>query len=238
MRRFGPLVVVAAGLVLVAGCGKKKEGAACSGTEQLCVDPTTALVCRGGKLASVACAGPLKCSKFADHVNCDTSVAAAGAPCMGEDDENACSPDKREALTCKNGRFELTARCRGANGCSMLGRRTTCDASIAAKGDPCVKEGAAACTEDKGQMITCRAGRFEAHRYCRGQLGCVLKPEGPSCDESLSEIGDPCGLSGQIVCATDGKTELICQGGAFMKTRTCKTACKIASGSGRSVLCN
>jgi len=240
VRVRSSVVVLATALVLllVAGCGKKQAGGPCKGTEQLCADKDTALVCRTGTFSAIACGGPMKCAKGTDHVSCDTSIAAAAAPCIGEDDESACSPDKQHALACRDGRFEETSTCLGANGCSMLGRTPSCDTSIAAKGNPCAREGAMACSQNKDQMLTCRGGHFEAHRFCRGKLGCVLKSEGPSCDESLSQPGDPCGVAGQIVCSVDGKTELVCQGGVFSKTRTCKTACTITSRPGRAIECN
>ncbi|MBX3234023.1 MAG: hypothetical protein KIT84_33215 [Labilithrix sp.] len=225
-------------LLVAAACNKTKEGAPCKGNEQACAaDKASGLVCRNGTFVSVACAGPLKCAKYEDHINCDTSIASAGATCMGEDDEHACTADKKQALACKGGRFEKLADCRGPDGCSMLGRTPACDASVAVKDDACNKDGALACTEDKKQMLACRSGKFVLHRQCRGEHGCITKPEGPSCDESISEVGDPCGVAGMVVCSTDGKTELVCQGNRYTKTRTCKTSCTISTRPGRPIDC-
>jgi hypothetical protein len=86
-------------------------------------------------------------------------------------------------------------------------------------------------------MLLCRDGKFDLYRYCRGQYGCFMKGETPSCDETISLAGDPCGLPGQVVCAVDGKTELVCQGGVFTKSLTCKTACTVTNRPGRPIDC-
>jgi hypothetical protein len=233
-----PAVLLAAALVVLttAGC-KPTAGSPCKGVGSTCSNKTTALACRGGVFAAVSCAGPLACSKFEDHANCDTSLAVAGDACMGEDDEYACSPDRKHAVVCKSGRFEPYLECRGGGGCSMLGRTPSCDTSVAAKGDPCNLQGAVACTADQKQMVICRDGRFALYRECRGQYGCFLREATPSCDETVSMVGDPCGLPGQVVCSVDGRTELVCQGGVFTKSLTCKTACTVTNRPGRPIDC-
>lgn len=223
--------------ILAASCGKR-EGSSCKKGQSLCLDGKTALACQGDKLAKVSCAGPLGCTKFQDHANCDDSVATEGDACMGEaEEEYACSPDKKRALVCQGGKFALYLECRGKAGCSLLGRTVSCDTSVASKGDPCKTQGAVACSADQKQMLECRAGRFEVHRYCRGQYGCSFKGEQPSCDETLSRDGDPCGLPGHVVCSEDGKAELICQGGSFMRSRGCKKGCTVTSRPGRPIDC-
>jgi hypothetical protein len=229
-------VGITALLVAAGGCGKK-PGGSCKGAESTCVDNKSALVCRGGTFVQVACEGPLNCANFQDHANCDTSVASAGAACMGEDDEYGCSADKKSALVCKGGRFEPYLPCRGKSGCAMLGRQVSCDQSVAAKGDACKTQGAVACGDDQKHMVVCRDGKFDLHRFCRGKYGCFNKGDTPSCDETLSLDGDPCGIPGQVVCAVDGKTELVCQGSVFMKSITCKTACTVTNRPGRPIDC-
>jgi hypothetical protein len=226
-----------AALTLIPACGKK-VGGSCKGTEATCSDKKTALVCRGGTFAEIVCAGPSGCAKYQDHAACDTSLASVGDPCMGEDDEYACSADKKHGLVCKNGKFEPYLECRGKGGCTMLGHTLSCDQSMATKGDACKTPGAVACGEDQKHMVFCRDGRFEIYRYCRGQYGCFSKGETPSCDETLSLVGDPCGIPGQVVCAVDGKSELVCQGGTFMKSISCKTACTVTNRPGRPIDCN
>lgn len=222
---------------LIVACGKR-PGGSCKGAESTCLDKKTAIVCRRGTFAEVACAGPMGCSKYEDHANCDTSLASASAPCMGEDDEYSCSPDKKRALVCKGDRFEPYLECRGPSGCSILGRTVSCDTSVAATGDPCKTQGAVACGEDQRHMLACRDGRFALQRYCRGPSGCVLKGDTPSCDETLSLAGDPCGVPGQVVCAVDKTMELVCQGGVFTPSLKCKNACTVTNRPGRPIDCH
>jgi hypothetical protein len=139
-RRFGPIFSTALlGAMLVASACKKHEGGSCKATEQVCADKEHALVCRAGQFVTVACPGPLACSRFENHVNCDTTVGNPGDNCMGEDEEYGCSSDKKQVVTCKKGKFEPFLQCRGPTGCAMDGRIPNCDLSIAAKGDPCKK---------------------------------------------------------------------------------------------------
>jgi len=236
LRRGIVVCAVAATALLAAGCHKKK-GSSCKASESICFDKTTALACRGGVFAEITCAGPLGCQNYKQHANCDTSVASLNDPCMGEEDEYACSPDRKHALVCKGNAFQTHLECRGKAGCAMLGRTVSCDTSIAAKDDPCRSQGAVACGDDQKHMLVCRDGKFVVYRYCRGQYGCFSKGEAPSCDETLSLAGDPCGIPGQVVCSVDGKTELVCQGGAFIKSLTCKTSCTVTNRPGRPIDC-
>lgn len=230
-------VVTALALALMVACGGKKAGSACKGTESTCGDPKTALACQGGKLVEVACGGPLACSKYKDHANCDTSVADVGAPCMGEEDEYACTADKKRALVCKNGKFALHLECRGAGGCTILGKSVSCDVSVASAGDPCPQQGATACSSDQKEMLVCQDHKFVAHRFCRGQYGCAVRDNVPTCDESIAMVGDRCGLPGQIVCSLDGKSELVCQGGSFTTSLSCKNGCTVTNRPGRPIDC-
>lgn len=230
--KLSVLAFVAA--LVLAACGKK-AGSSCKGTESTCLDKKTALACRSGKLVPVSCNGALGCSKFADHANCDDSIASAGDSCM--DEEYACTPDKKRALVCKNGKFQLHLECRGKGGCALLGQQVSCDTSVANKGDPCKVQGAVACSDDQKQMVICKDGKFEIHRYCRGQYGCYSKNDAPACDETLSLDGDPCGIAGYVVCSVDGKSELVCQGGRFTTARACKTACTVMNRPGRPIDC-
>jgi len=238
MRERHVVVVLALAIAatLTAACGKKADGT-CKSNESTCVDKTKALVCRAGTFLEIPCAGPTGCGKYQDRANCDTSVARAGDPCMGEEDEYACSTDNKRALVCKGGKFEPYLDCRGKAGCAMLGRAVACDTSIAEKGDACTTQGAVACGADQKHMLVCRDGKFALYRYCRGQYGCFNKGETPSCDETLSLAGDPCGIPGQVVCSVDGKTELVCQGGEFTKSLTCKTGCTVTNRPGRPIEC-
>ncbi len=238
-RRSGVILVFVASWICASGC-KKGEGSSCKGTESTCLDKNTALACHSGKFAKVACRGPLACTKFRDHANCDDSLASDGDACMGEDeDEYACTPDKKRALVCKQGRFARHLECRGKGGCSLLGRTISCDTSVAVIHDPCKSPGAVACAEDQKHMLICREGEFALHRFCRGQFGCHMKGDTPTCDETLAVEGDPCGLAGYVVCSVDGQSELVCQGGRFQKSRSCrKSGCVVTNRAGRPIDCD
>ena len=233
MSRGIRVAIVAVGLVLAlaaAGCGRK-VGSKCKAGEAICPGKATALTCQGGTFAEVSCRGPLGCSTFQEHANCDDSIASEGDACMGtSEQEYACSLDKKRALVCKNGRFDRYLECRGKGGCALLGLQVSCDTSVAAKLDPCQVQGAAACSDDQKELLICRDGKFAHHRYCRGNAGCYTKNDAPACDETLSLEQDECGLPGYVVCSVDGQSELICQGGRYLKQRSCKTGCTVVSG--------
>jgi hypothetical protein len=231
---------LALALLLAASPGcKNRAGSACKPGESACRDKTTALVCRAEKLAEVACKGPLGCGKLQGQASCDTSVASAGDACMGDrEDEHACTPDRTRALVCKEGTFAPHLECRGKGGCAIAAARVSCDMSIAAAGDRCTERGAVACAVDGKQMLVCQNGRFALHRHCRGQLGCQLKDDAPTCDQTLSVEGEPCALPGYVVCSVDGKEELVCQGGRFQRARSCRTTgCVVTNRAGRAIEC-
>lgn len=233
------LAALGLALALVA-CGGKKAGAPCKGTAATCdASKQTALVCRDGTYVAVACAGPKACAPYKDRVSCDTTVAELGDPCMGDEDEYACSADKKLGLVCnpKTSKFEKHRDCRGPAGCTMNGHTLSCDQSIAEKGDACKVPDAIACSEDKKSLVICRDGHFAVHRFCRGRHGCFDRGDGPSCDLTLSQPGDPCGIQGQVVCSVDGKSELVCQGSTFLKSLSCKTACTVTDRPGRNIDC-
>jgi len=223
-------LVATCALVVVTACGKT-AGSKCKLGESFCSTKTEALACHDGKLVPVGCHGPLGCNRMGDHATCDDSVAELGDACMGTgEQEYACSGDRKRALVCKQGKFAAYLDCRGPAGCAPLGQQVSCDNSVAEKGDVCMVTGGSACSVDKKEMLICRDGHFAPYRYCRGQFGCYTRADAPACDETLSLEGDPCGLPGYVVCSVDKQSELICQGGAFVKSRACKkTGCTVVA---------
>jgi hypothetical protein len=230
-------ITIASILALATACGRK-AGGKCKPGEAICANKTTALSCQNGVLTEVACRGPLACSTFQEHANCDDSIASEGDTCMNaSDEEYACSDDKKRALLCKNGKFESYLECRGKAGCALLGHQVSCDTSVAAKNDPCKVQGSSACAVDQKEMLICRDGKFAHYRYCRGQAGCYTKEDAPACDETVSLELDECGLPGFVVCSVDGQSELICQGGRFVKSRACKGGCTVIAGGRGGIDC-
>jgi hypothetical protein len=229
--------VVVVGLLAASGC-KKGEGSACKGRESMCLDKTTALTCVSEKLAKVPCSGPLGCTRFEDHANCDVSISSEGAMCLGEnEDEYACAPDKKRALLCSKGKIVKVLDCRGKGGCAVAGRALSCDQAVAVAGDVCKTPEANACTADGKQQLRCQNGKFVVYRQCRGKKGCVTDEELTTCDQAQAQEGDACGVQGLVVCALDGQTELVCQGSTFLRSRACKKGC-VASEGGRRVACD
>lgn len=238
LRSSGLVLAALATLLVVLLACNRTVGGRCKPGEAICANKTTALACQSGKLGEVACRGPLGCSTYQEHANCDDSVASEGDACMGaSDEEYACALDKKRALLCKNGRFERYLECRGKAGCALLGHQVSCDTSVAAKNDPCKVQGAAACAEDQKEMLVCRDGKFAHYRYCRGQAGCYTRDDAPACDETLSLELDECGLPGYVVCSVDGQSELLCQGGRYVKSRTCRNGCTLISGGRGGINC-
>jgi hypothetical protein len=238
LRNVLVALAIALALAVISACGRA-VGGKCKPGEAICgSDKATALTCRDSKLVEVACRGPLACTMFQEHANCDDSAASEGETCMGtSDEEYACSIDKKRALLCKNGKFERYLECRGKAGCALLGHQVSCDTSVAAKADPCKVQGSSACTEDQKEMLVCRDGIFGHYRFCRGLAGCYSKNDAPACDETVSLEGDECGLPGFVACAVDQHSELECQGGRFVKSRTCRTGCTVVAGGRGNVDC-
>jgi hypothetical protein len=234
-----PISVFALALVvaLVPACGKR-AGSSCKQGESLCMNASAALSCVGGKFAEVQCKGPLGCTRYQEKANCDVSVSSEGDACLGQNDEEyACSLDKKRALICKHGKMERYLECRGKGGCALLGQQVSCDTSVAEKNDPCKVQGASACTANQKELLVCREGKFVHYRHCRGQAGCYTRDEAPACDETMSLELDECGLPGFVVCSVDGQSELICQNGQFVKVRSCKNGCTVIGGGRGGISC-
>jgi hypothetical protein len=115
----------------------------------------------------------------------------------------------------------------------------TCDATRAIDGDRCIKPEAEACNPDGTAMLECKdiGHVWRVIRTCRGSGGCAFDHEIATCDESRSELGDPCGTYGRLACSVDGGKELVCLGGRFEFSRNCpKLGCTV-SGSGHTIKC-
>jgi hypothetical protein len=235
VRHITITLAVALLLVLVSASCKPKIGQKCQAGAVTCAsDGRNALACGADlTLQLVPCKGPQGCvrNQTTKIAQCDDETAEEGDNCLVSASENwACSLDHKTALICKDGKFKLKGNCRGPSACTVkrdwvkMVDTITCDTTLQQKGDPCGRPGSFACTPDFKQMLQCRDGVFDIYRYCRGQNGCTLKEKEDQffCDESISELNDPCGRPGSYACSVDGKMELICQGGKFVRSRDCK----------------
>jgi hypothetical protein len=228
-RRAAVTFLSLASLALAA-CNKPKVGGKCDVGQALCEDAANVIACQGGVFVEAHCRGPGGCSKLGTKVSCDDSVAVDGETCIESGVENrACSVDKKTALLCTQGKFKTVEACRGPKGCAVSGDVTTCDSKLAEKGDLCTTAGAFACTSDTKARVVCKDGAFAFDRFCKGPSGC--HPADFACDESISELGDPCGVPGMFACSTSGDDELVCQGGQYAKDHKCKRpGCSVLPG--------
>jgi hypothetical protein len=220
-------------LLMSVACNKPKLGGKCEVGQALCEGTTTVLACQGGTFVEAKCGGPGGCTKLGARVTCDDSTAGAGDACLESDTENrACSADKTTSLLCDKGTFKAVQVCRGANGCQIKGDQIACDTSRALKGDTCTNAGGFACAPDMKSRLVCKTGAFALDRYCKGTTGCHATDY--ECDETVSDVGDPCGISGMAACSSDGNTELICRSGAYFSNRSCAKGCRV---TGRKIEC-
>jgi hypothetical protein len=241
LRRFGLMIALACGIsATLFGCKAKAGGSCENKSKERCVDDQTALSCGSeNRYIAVACEGPMGCAESNGQVACDDPQGNIGDPCLSDHEaQSACTPDGKMSVTCKQGKYELLAPCKGPNACFSQDRKTVCDVTLADKGDACTTSGKFACSTDKGSWLRCSESRaWEVHRYCRGPLGCKVSAEmDPICDTTLAAVGDPCSMSNTLACSADGRNELICQFGRFAQSRECKDGgCKI--GAGRRIEC-
>lgn len=144
------------------------------------------LECKGNHWTFVqSCLGERACVMEQKKVTCDNSVANLNDSCREEDDY-ACSPDKKSALVCKSGKFAIASRCSGKNGCRVTGDKASgfkveCDDSIANIGDPCEKDGHYACAPDEKQIVKCVNKKFAADDKCKGREKCAVRGEQVGC---------------------------------------------------------
>jgi hypothetical protein len=151
-----------------------------------------------------------------------------GDVCLpARDGTETCASDGKSAVACEANHYVLRAICKGPKGCAVSGERVVCDATIAARGDLCAKEGAFACTAEHKDALLCHGRHFEMSRSCRGSLGCDFEDGSLICDESIAREGDLCSKDSLIACSDDGKSELTCIAGVFGRPRACSGGCKV-----------
>lgn len=130
------------------------------------------------------CLGERGCTLEQKKVACDNSVAAVGDVCLEEDDY-ACSVDKKSALVCRSGRFSLASNCKGKNGCKVTTEKNAlkveCDDSIANAGDTCDKEGHFACAPDEKTILKCEGKKFVAEDKCTPKQKCGIRGDLVGC---------------------------------------------------------
>jgi hypothetical protein len=147
-------------------------------------------VCTGDKKAMLqcvknrwsqvqSCLGDRACAMEKKKVTCDNSVATLGDGCREEEDY-ACTQDKKSALACRGGKFVQASLCRGPKGCRVTGGKENgfkveCDDSVANPGDPCEKESHFSCTPDERTMLRCHAKKFDVEEKCAPRTKCLIR---------------------------------------------------------------
>jgi hypothetical protein len=235
------LSAVALSVGLVLGCAKKQADEPCTSGDVSCLDDRTGLFCRSGKLATMTCLGPAGCQKVGkDEVACDNPVARVGDGCNQKDDV-ACTEDRKSAVVCREGRFMVSQACKGPRGCTAKGDNVHCDNALAERGDLCTTEGDTACQTDRAAFLKCIKGTFQVSSGCRGTNHCTVteKPDENNehfeCDDSLTEVGDPCEDNGESSCSVDHKTLNVCMAHRVSASKSCPGpgACSWNDGAAR-----
>jgi hypothetical protein len=168
----GPIVAL---FVLIAALGacksSPKAGEACkTEDEAACQDKQTMVMCKSQKWQLAACKGPEGCAQQGAIVKCDETLAQEGDDCgVQTGDHYSCSLDKKTQLKCEAGKWKLSAKCGGPKGCEAKFPFVNCDNSISAVGDPCSKDGDAACSTDGKAIVECKGGKFEETQKCDGK---------------------------------------------------------------------
>lgn len=223
-RALAPLVFL---VWVVASCKvKAQSGSGCTSPGKfVCVEKDTALYCDKDTYMPVACRGPRGCVSTTTADTCDDILAEEGEVCV-QSDNHACSVDHKRALVCKDGRWALWHACKGAEACTVQAKSVHCDSSIADLGDACIEHGKGACSTDKRFLLVCtERDCYERDSSCRGPEACHLSGKHALCDDSVALEADPCDTPDERTCTTDGKSQLICKAGKFVKERDCKAKC-------------
>jgi len=134
-----------------------------------------------------------------------------------------CSTHDR-GLLCESGAW-TEMPCRGSGGCSRHGAADACDDTVAQEGDHCPRQLPAdyACSADGARALTCKGGRFELWRNCRGSQRCAVAADRHlDCDTTLGQVGDPCEKLGTYACSLDERGLLLCDGHSLVEASSCR----------------
>ena len=242
MRLAARIVLGLAALAATAACRHRPStGDRCRAENQLvCVGDDRAVICNSGAWVEVPCRGRRGCGRRGDSDECDDTIAKDGDACPRTPSiDYACTPDRADAVICKNGLFALWRRCRGPDKCEVVdGHNLHCDTRVGAPGDPCGQRGTYSCTDDHGAMLVCDGTTLTAASSCRGPDGCRMERSTPKveCDDSVALEGDPCDQPKRIACSVDRKSELVCATGKYAKKRECRHhECKL---DGNELFCD
>jgi hypothetical protein len=151
----------------------------------------------------------------------------AGGSCTAG--QVACGEGKT-GLFCVDGAFhDMT--CNGPGGCQQSGNTVSCDNAIAAVGDGCNTPDDAACSMDYKAALLCKSGAFALAETCKGPGACKVAGDTITCDNDVSDPGDPCRTPGDYACTGDRGSVLRCDSGKMSVLNTCRgpKACSIVN---------
>jgi hypothetical protein len=240
-------------LVVLSACNEK-VGGKCVAGQAVCADKTSALTCGSdGKFAPMPCRGSHGCVKTGGTIQCDNSVAQDQDVC-NEDNDVACSVDKKAALECHNGKFGVGETCKGIKGCEIKKDKIVCDNDISDPDDPCHFDNDYACTSDKLFVLKCIDHKMKKLNSCRGTKSCRIfeLPEEKKvefvCDDTVAQLNDPCDEEGEHACSMDKKSIFECKSAVFTMLKACngpkgcsfdakgeKFECDATTGTGKPV---
>jgi hypothetical protein len=91
-----------------------------------CAGPKSALSCVGGVAKPVDCRGPSGCAESGGVARCDNTLARTGDAC-DEEHDFACALDRKAALECQSGVFQVVTSYTGIDGCTLKGDEIECE---------------------------------------------------------------------------------------------------------------
>jgi hypothetical protein len=149
-----------------------------------------------------------------------------GAKCSAG--QVACA-DAKMGLFCGGDGLYHTMTCSASAGCQEVGGVVSCDNSVAAVGDGCNTPDDAACSLDYKAGLLCKGGVFAIAETCKGPGACKTAGDVITCDNDISDPGDPCRTPGDYACTRDRGLVLRCDGGKMTPLNTCRgpKACTI-----------
>jgi hypothetical protein len=106
------------------------------------------------------CPGPAGCHAGAKGLDCDGVASVPGSPCSNG---AACTPDGKDELQCKDGKFVTWQSCTGAKGCRVESHKVLCDDPVGEVGGPC---SAGTCSRDHKHVLECKAGKRAEGKAC------------------------------------------------------------------------
>ncbi len=118
-----------------------------------------------------SCLGASGCALAGKTVKCDNSVATLGESCTHANDYS-CSTDGKFELVCRDGKFAVSATCRGVKGCTVAERQITCDDTRAQLNDVCNRTQSYTCDMDGKAILVCRGAHYVLDETCKGRLNC------------------------------------------------------------------